>query len=423
MADANERSGTISAHRMNMAVRTALSILMFLSSFAHGEESEPTVESEPIANRFLLMQKAGGLCLTIKPAPPESESCIYKDPENGEQCYPSSQAVLEVCEEGRGGQRWLYNFPKKQIYFSGYPSELCLSRMVNGLEMQVCEDGLVAQKWRFDSEGELISLADQQIEGDYLKLLQDESEVRDPLLFKYLGSDMGEERCFKDPVAGKVVCGQQEPTQEDPPNVEPTPPPELTAEWGDRPEEFWVSEKLTEDLNLVYPVVRSCLSLKLSEQCLSGSMQGAECFSGIQVEMDYCKGNDAQVWRHDLKKKRLFNKLAGYGYCLTWKGQQLKLQGCFAGGAPSQQWYFARGKTEASPERGRLRTVVGGLKTPYQYLDDIEFSDDLGVRRGRLRILYEAVSGSGSVCGYHPVTGAWQGVCAIPESTGQGPSQ
>jgi hypothetical protein len=168
---------------------------------------------------------------------------------------------------------------------------------------------------------------------------------------------------------------------------------------------------LTDDLGIVLESPRACLSVQVSQQCLSEAEDARVCYSGAPVELNLCDQGAAQIWSHDLKTKRLFSRVAGYSYCLTWLNETLSIQSCFPGGSPSQKWYFARGKTAAAPERGLLRTMIKGISEPYSYgkvLKAPHSPDKKKKKSEGIRVRFEWV---GSECGFHPVTGVWLGRC------------
>ncbi|WP_257279819.1 RICIN domain-containing protein [Endozoicomonas sp. ISHI1] len=177
-----------------------------------------------------------------------------------------------------------------------------------------------------------------------------------------------DQRCYKNLHTGQIICeSEQKPgNDQEPESVQEKVQPVLS--WEERPEgAFWVSERLTEDILLVNQSPRFCLGVRAAEKCLYESPDKSSCYSSTPIELAACESQSNQVWRHDLLTKRIFNRAAGYRYCLTRYPEGFSLLPCFPGGSPSQRWYFARGKSASSPEIGQLRTMLNGILDPHSY--------------------------------------------------------
>ncbi|WP_152558492.1 ricin-type beta-trefoil lectin domain protein [Endozoicomonas numazuensis] len=422
--------------------------LIFFSSTSKAEVSDNNLVVERFANRFFLQQEDSLDCLQIDVEGIEFEACVHQDPEPGSVCYPRNRAVIKPCDESSSAQKWHYNFQKKTIHFQGYATSMCLSRMIETLEMLPCIESTRAQIWTFDEQGRLSNALDGQQKSSYMALI-DKSDDPVPLAYRYLESDMGERRCYKNLNTGQIVCeyeeaepgrdrkpdqeeeksdseekganrGDEEPVEEPQPDKPRLPEEEAPAEeiqpaleWEERSEgAFWVSERLTEDVMLVNQHPRVCLNAEAAESCLSEATDKSRCYSAASIALTACDSHGSQVWRHDLKTKRIFNRAAGYRYCLTWVPGGFSLLPCFPGGSPSQKWYFARGKTEASLERGRLRTMLNGIQNPYSYVQALSLPEGISKPKKKnlqaLKVHFERLYAE---CGWNPVTGSWQGYC------------
>ncbi|MGI9283298.1 MAG: ricin-type beta-trefoil lectin domain protein [Endozoicomonas sp.] len=427
----------------------------FLYSFsliAEAELSDNNLVVERFANRFFLQQEDGLDCLELDVEGVEFEIYVHQDSEPEGRHYPRNRAVIKPCDENSSSQKWHYNFQKKTIHFQGYSTSMCLSRMIETLEMLPCIGSTNAQIWMFDEQGRLSSATDGRQGKGYITLV-DKSDDPAPLAYRYLESDMGERRCYKNLHTGQIICeyeaagpdtdrkpeqgessedseeGRSESDWEEPEKDAQKPekpvspeeviPPEeeeqAVLEWEQRPESaFWVSERLTEDILLVNQNPRVCLNARAADNCLSESSNKNSCYSASSIELTACNSQNSQVWRHDLKTKRIFNRAAGYQYCLTWVPGGFSLLPCFPGGSPAQKWYFAKGKTEASLERGQLRTMLNGILDPYSYSQALTLPKDVIKPKKKksqaLKIHFEWLYVE---CGRHPVTGRWQGDCPI----------
>ena len=439
-----------------------LSLLLFAAN----------TEAEAFAEKFMLQQKEGRSCLTLDVRDDEFSSCVYEDPEKAGLCYPRNRAVLTRCDEGNSSQRWFYDDQKKHLYYQGYSTAMCLSRMVETVEMLPCSDEITGQIWFFNGDRELVSAADREFPQAYLRLLgQDEFDPK-PLTFQFVRSEMGNKECFKSPLTGAVECAlpddgsvddkpenpDQEPTEpvepdpgdksgedpdadndgdkkdqppetDNPPELgpgecyqnpetgviicsEPEAPPAATVDWDSPHGLFWVSDKLTQDIELTYTVNTVCLEVQQPAACLKNRDYSRACYSGQTVVTATCLGQDQSLWKHDLKTKRIFNKAAGYGYCLTWLQNRLQLMPCFAGTSPAQKWFFGLGTYAAPLERGRLKTAINGGLKPFDYLKVLDlplsYGSASGVRSER-SVNYEPF---GELCGFEPIEGKWTGDCA-----------
>ncbi|WP_448217952.1 RICIN domain-containing protein [Endozoicomonas sp. 2B-B] len=396
------------------------------------------------ANQFFLQKEGASYCPGLDVEGDESTTCVHQNPEQKRLCYPGNRAVIKPCDDNSPFQKWYYDFQRKTIHYQGFAASMCLSRMIDTLAMLPCIESTSAQIWLFDEQGRLSNATDRQQENGYIALL-DKSEDPAPLLYRYLEADMGERRRYKNLHTGQTVCeferepvndqgrepgeekeaSEQEIKPEKPlPPEETVPPEEAQPEeekvppvlsWEERPERaFWVSERLTEDILLVNQNLRLCLGVSAAERCLSESPDMSSCYSSTSIELGTCDSQNSQVWRHDLLTKRIFNRAAGYRYCLTWLPGSFSLLPCFPGGSPSQKWYFARGKTPASPERGRLRTMLNGGLDPYSYTEALTLPITVNEQKKKkpkeLKVYFEWLLGR---CGRHPVTGVWLDDCPV----------
>ena len=65
------------------------------------------------------------------------------------------------------------------------------------------------------------------------------------------------------------------------------------------------------------------------------------------------------------------------------------MEGCFVNAEDSQRWYFSNGGKGSYGEKGLLRTIVNGLRTPYLYTERMELPP--GVTPVKARVRYEAL--------------------------------
>lgn len=396
-----------------------LAPLYFLSSavVAAPTDDEPMT----LADTFLLQQRYGSACLEITTSDLDAGTCVHQDPDDSSKCYPRNRAVLTSCNGEKAEQLWTYRYLEKKVRSSAYPDSMCLSRMVDSVELWPCTSGIPGQLWTFDQFGLLSSAVDKDGRGSYLHLLKGDNVVIQPLQFKYLY--YGQWQCFLNPSSNEQVCdksafgdnviwlpGNDDDDQnddqnqdnddnqdgdqnrdddknqnddqkqdddnnqdddqgldDDSPNGDQPQPEPVT--WEDKPDDlYWLSDRLTNDLRLSVRETQHCLGLDLPEECESGAVQGELCYVGSAVVVKPCAGED-RVWRYDLTKRRIFNKLSGYSYCLTWLNDKLSLQGCFAGGAPMQKWYFSRKERNSNVEYKRLRYFSPRKK--YDYLNSL----------------------------------------------------
>ncbi|WP_062262027.1 hypothetical protein [Endozoicomonas arenosclerae] len=430
---------------------------IFFSPTSLSEVPDNNLIVERFANRFFLQQEdsleqVNSLdCLELEVKGIEFKTCVSVDSEPEGLCYPRNRVVIKPCDETSESQKWHYNFQKKTVHYPGYSTSMCLSRMIETLEVLPCIEATSAQLWLFDEQGRMFSAVDGQEKKSFLSLI-DKSDDPAPLAYRYLESDMGERRCYKNLHTGQIVCEYE--SSEPDPDTKPEPkpeeseadeartgdepvvpeeeeeearpekpiPPEVITPpveeepvlgWEDKPEEaFWVSERVTEDLILTHDNPKVCMQVKGLDNCLSESVDKNSCYAAAPIELTTCDGQVGQIWRHDLQTKRVFNRAAGYRFCLTWGQEVLSLLPCFPGGSPSQKWYFAQGKTQASLERGQLRTMLNGIREPYSFHQALKLPS-VDAKPGKkktqsLRIRFEWLQGG---CGWHPVTGYWQGEC------------
>ncbi|MGI9277138.1 MAG: hypothetical protein ACR2PT_20120 [Endozoicomonas sp.] len=333
-------------------------------------------------NPVVLKQQNGSACLTVRVVAAQSHLCAYRDPLNPKTCYPYGRVVLSGCRSSGDGQQWYYDSLNSIIHSTDYSSAMCLTRTVDSLEMIPCVTGSLAQSWQFNADDLLGSALDRATGQSYLQLLDGETFEQLPLVKASLDQS-----------------GADDP--EPPPAQEPEP---SVSSWEEVPEgSYWVSGKVTGDLRLQVDGADSCLGMVMPAGCETGRI----CFARAKVQLRQCDFSDNEIWRHDLRTKHLYVKKAGYRFCLTWLHGKLKMFGCFAGGVPAQKWYFARGKTSFSPERGLLRSSAKGINEPYEYVQSLNRPEQLNKRkpvRLRVEVLPGRNPGSES-CGFDPVTG------------------
>ena len=363
-----------------------LTSLLVLSMSAR---AAPVPAVDKVTDAFVLQQQHGSACLEITTSELDAGTCVHQDPDDSSKCYPRNRTTLVSCNTDKAEQLWTYDFAAKKLHSKAYPNSMCLSRMVDSVELLPCQSNVSGQLWLFDQAGLLTSAVDKEGRGSYLHLLKGDNVVIQPLQFKYVYS--GEWQCFLNPANGKKVCGQSqfgdnviwlpgtdkdkdkdkdedEDKDEEKPDKQPSPPKPVS--WEDRPDNlYWVSDQVTNDIRLSVRGSKSCLGLKLPEVCETVAVKGEQCYVGASVAVKTCEGDD-RVWRHDLVNKRLFNKLAGYSYCLTWQNKKLSLQSCYAGGAVQQKWYFSWEDTWTYGEYKRLRFF--SLRASYDYLKFLE---------------------------------------------------
>ena len=331
----------------------------------------------------VLKQQNGAACMTVQVSEAQRHLCTYRDPLNPKKCYPYSKVALSDCLTSGSRQQWYYDNQNNILHSTDYSSAMCLTRTVDTLEMIPCVTGSSAQMWRFKPDDVLESALDRSVGRSYLPLISGGTYEQLPIVRELF------ERSGR---------GESDP----PPDPDEDSGSELS--WEDVPEDsHWVSQKVTGDLRLRVDGADSCLGLIMPDNCETGR----SCFARAKVRLRQCGYSEDEIWRHDLRSKHLFVKRAGYRFCLTWLHGKLTMFGCFAGGVPAQKWYFARGRTPASSERGLLRSENKGINEPYEYIQSLNRPLELNPRR-RVRVRVELVPGRASDrtgCGYNPVTG------------------
>ncbi|MCW7556423.1 RICIN domain-containing protein [Endozoicomonas gorgoniicola] len=391
----------------------------------------PVVGEEPVvADTFVLQQRYGAACLEVTTSDLDWGTCVYQEPDDSSKCYPRNRTALISCDAEKPEQLWTYDFAAKAIHSKAYPVSMCLSRMVDSVELLPCNRTIPGQVWTFDQLGLLSSAVDKDGRGSYLNLLKGDNVVIQPLQFKYVY--YGQWQCFLNPANSEKVCSTLEfgdnviwlPDSGDDQEQEPREAPEQEQEqepeegqipssgpvtWEDKPDNlYWLSEWLTSDLRLSVRESTSCLGLDLPEGCESGVIQGEQCYVGAGVVVKPCDGDD-RIWRFDLVNKRLFNKLAGYSYCLTWMNQKLSLQSCFAGGAIEQKWYFARRDHRAVFDFKQLRFF--SLRASYSYLKSLKAPELPPGEEFEVEYSLVPRSSPDESCGLDPVTGSPMSDC------------
>ena len=379
---------------------------------------------------FQLVQQYGSSCMQVESKEAELDSCIYVDPVSG-LCLSRNRAVMKSCVKGAEEQNWYYDHELKHLHLSGYSGALCLTRMVRSVEMLPCKkEGSVAQQWFFNEEGLLKSIADTRESGSYLYAVENQELTLFHLKYQFTVPDLGSGQCYTHPVTRVLVCTEGEKTAEEETdqgdedsaggggdnhqnsgsndgagenNANDQEPPKKP-----RPK-YWLSRRLTPLLSLQMTGER-CLSLMMPDSCSPApdDETSQACLEGVSVNVTDCSASNVQKWQHDLQTKKIYNKLSGYGLCLTLKKNGLFMEGCFVNAEDSQRWYFSRGGKGSYGQKGMLRTMVNGLKTPYLYIRRIDLPAGMAAETGRLK--YKIAPSQPEGCFYHPVTGAALGV-------------
>lgn len=400
--------------RLRLPTICQISILLSLSLPILAETDEGSGQ-QTIADRFLLQQRYGSACMEVTTDELDKGACVHQDPNDPDKCYPRNRAVLANCVSDRPGQQWYFDFGGKQVHNNAYPESMCLSRMVDSVELWPCISGIPGQVWTFDQAGLLTSKVDFEGRGSYLHFLKGDSPIIHPLQFKYVYP--GQWDCYRSPIDGELQCDKQsfgdnviwkpEPAPDPEPTLEPKPVP---VEWGAKPKDlYWMSGRITGDLKIIARETSYCLGLDMPEECQTGELRGESCYARASVEMRHCSGGGDRIWRYDVGKKRLFNKLAGYTYCLTWLKGKLSLNSCFAGGGKVQNWYFARGRNEVPFGFKRLRYITP--RKQYDFQSGLEAPDLPAWQDFELEYQLQPRTAPDQACGVHPVYGTPMAQC------------
>lgn len=408
---------------------------------------------------FQLVQQHGSSCMQVVSKDFELNSCIYNDPVTG-KCYSRNRAVMKSCVEGAEEQNWFHDSELKRLHLSGYPRELCLTRMVRSVEMQPCiKEGNIAQQWYFTEDGLLKSLADTRESGSFLYAVENQELTLFHLKYQFTAPDLESGQCYVHPVTRILVCtegdnqsageesgeggennsgeGRADNAVDDSP-LAPEPPSEESNSSGDDSEEgsdngasdqkpdddksgetivddqeppkkpkpkYWLSKRLTPLLSLQGAKGR-CLSLMLPDGCSPSADDESSraCLEGVSVNPAYCMVSETQQWQLDLKTQKIYNSLSGYDLCLTLKNNGLFMEGCFVNAEDGQRWYFSKGGRGSYGQQGLLRTRVNGLRTPYLYTERLSLP--AGMSSSAARLKYEIVPNQSVKCFHHPLTGA-----------------
>ena len=432
-------------------IMTWMSGVFFLFAVQQAVTEEGEASPLPILH-FQLVQQHGASCLGVASVGVEFSSCVYEDPLNEGQCYPRNRAVLRSCEEGKESQLWRYNPQTLQLHHKEYSSGMCLTRMVQTVEMLPCLSPVnSAQQWRFGDEGGLKSSADTVQSGSFLYLLEGSGELFFSLTYRFSPPAIEDSLCYLHPVTGERVCreapidpvtddqgdsgevdsGNREgesgspPPDENEPDVVPAPvqpkPAPVQPEPAPAPEEpddknaeelkpvtpkYWLSDRLSPNLTLKLEKSNLCLSVMLPDGCLpvEGDEGSKSCLVWDQVDLQPCNGSGEQVWRHDLKTKKIYSLLSGDEYCLTWVDNKVKMLGCFVGNGSAQRWYFSRGGKQSVGQYGYFRSWIYGNRQPYHFMKGLTLPDELSPENARIKFRLAPIQNQ--ECAYHPVTGA-----------------
>ena len=408
---------------------------------------------------FQLVQQHGSSCMQVESRDFELNSCIYNDPVSG-KCFSRNRAIMKSCVEGAEEQGWFHDPELKHLHLSGYPRELCLTRMVRSVEMQACiKEGNIAQQWFFTEEGLLKSLADTNESGSFLYAVENQELTLFHVKYQFTAPELAAGQCYVHPVTRAVVCTEgedqsadEESGGEDESNSEegsddevgdsplgPEPPRDKNdssgdnasddsgSEAGDAPSDenpaddqeppkkpkpkYWLSTRLTPVLSL-QSVGGRCLSVIVPDGCSPSAddEDSRVCLEGASVNLAYCSVSDAEQWQHDLKTQKIYNRLSGYDLCLTLKNNGLFMEGCFVNADDSQRWYFSKGGKRSYGQEGLLRTRVNGLQTPYLYTERLNLPAGVSSTAGRVK--YDIVPNQSAGCFHHPLTGAALGGAA-----------
>ena len=395
---------------------------------------------------FQLVQQHGSSCMQVESKDFELNSCVYNDPVSG-KCFLRNRAIMKSCVEGSEEQNWFHDPELKHLHLSGFPRELCLTRMVRSVEMQPCvKEGNVAQQWYFTKEGLLKSLADTNDSGSFLYSVENQELTLFHLKYQFAAPDLGAGQCYVHPVTRSMVCTQggsrsgedgnqnnderNSETNEDTP-IGPEPPPEnegssdkdseedsqdgtdengggSTADDQEPPKKpkprYWLSKRLTPLLSLQGAGSR-CLSLMMPDGCSPSANDESSrvCLEGAPVNLSYCSASDTQQWQLDLQTQKIYNNQSGYDLCLTLKNSGLFMEECFVNAEDRQRWYFSKGGRGSYGQKGMLRTRVNGLQTPYLYIDRLNLPAEASSTVRGLK--YEIVPDQPANCFHHPLTG------------------
>ena len=421
---------------------------------SQGAVAEDTENKQVFSNLpFQLIQQYGSSCMEVESKGFELNACIYDDPVSG-RCYARNRAVMKPCAEGLEAQNWFYDPELRRLHLSGYSRTMCLTRMVRSVEMQPCiKEGNVAQQWYFSEEGLLKSQADTKESGSFIYAVENQDLTLFHLKYQFTAPDLEPGQCYVHPVTREQSCAKdiQDGVERDSsgevensaietdvsgdinndPLLEPEPSPKENDSVADdsNPEssedhsagnraddlkppekprpQYWLSRRLTPWLTLQTTGSR-CLALKLPEGCFPSGDNGESrvCLGGAEVEVTHCLASAGQQWQHDLQTKKIYNRLSGYDLCLTLRDKGVSMEGCYVNAEDSQRWYFSMGGKVSYGQRGLLRTMVNGLRTPYLYTEKLNQlpapAPDPDSRKLKFRITPDQPEG----CFYHPVTGA-----------------
>lgn len=413
---------------------------------------------------FQLVQQHGSSCLQVESKDFELSSCIYNDPVTG-KCFSRNRAVMKNCVEGAEEQNWFHDPELKHLHLSGYPRELCLTRMVRSVEMQACiKDGNIAQQWYFTEEGLLKSLADNNESGSFLYAVENQELTLFHMKYQFTAPDLADGKCYVHPVTRARVCTGEDDQSADDESSEsdenssegsssgddvddsplgPEPPSEESGSSEDSGEstgdqglgddqsdenkaddqeppkkpkpKYWLSERLTPLLSLQGSGGR-CLSVILPDGCSPSSddEESRICLEGASVNLAYCSVSEVGQWQLDLKTQKIYNGLSGYDLCLTLKNDGLFMEGCFVNADDRQRWYFSKGGKRSYGQEGLLRTRVNGLQTPYLYTERLGLPAGTPSTAGRVK--YEIMTNQPAGCFHHPLTGKMLGGSACQKS-------
>ena len=416
-------------------IMTWMSVVLFLFAVQQTVAEEGDASLLP-SLYFQLVQQHGASCLGVESVGVEYSSCVYEDPFNEGQCYPRNRAVMRSCEEGKESQLWRYNPQTLQLHHKAYSSGMCLTRMVQTVEMLPCLSPVnSAQQWRFGGEGDLKSSADTVQSGSFLYLLDGSGELFFSLTYRFTPPEIEDSLCYLHPVTGERICretpvvvtpddgsgsddesGDLGPPlpDENQPDIDPTPVQPEPDESDDKTAEelkpatpkYWLSERLSPNLTLKLERSNMCLSVVLPEGCspVEGDEDSKSCLVWDQVDLQPCNGSDEQIWRHDLKTKKIYSVLSGDEFCLTWVDDQVKMLGCFVGNGSAQRWYFSRGGKRSVGQYGFFRSWIYGNRQPYHFMKGLTLPDDVSPENARIK--FRLAPGQDQECAYHPVTGA-----------------
>lgn len=113
---------------------------IFFPSLSGADAPDSHRVDEHFADQFFLKQVDGSDCLALDVEEVDFATCEHQNPEQKGLCYSGNRAVIKPCDDNSLAQKWHYDFQKKTIHYQGYSASMCLSRVIEGLEMLPCTE-------------------------------------------------------------------------------------------------------------------------------------------------------------------------------------------------------------------------------------------------------------------------------------------